>query len=1144
MMIKTLILLVILFSASIGITQSFAAEPELFDSIPSILSLKQNEKFSERDHAKQKETVRGNMDALSQDKINVKLFGKDFKFNKDKINQRTSDYTWFGSNENRDNAVLIIDENGVFGTIETKDSTYVVYPTGDQMHEIHKIDYSTIPAEHGDTSDEMTATADLANLSTSDQEQISQLEEIYLGDFDYTNNPVIIDVYVVYTDAADAAWTATSMTSLATLGIEKANQSFDENKLPVQFNLVEVDRVDFVEFNIFRDLDDLEDPNQFSRTHAVAENENADVVVMIGDYGEDACGLASEILSSDTLSNFAIVNYDCILTHSFTHEVGHLQGAGHNIEVNANSEFSYGLGFFDTITKQRSVMSYNNAACDDTSTPWIVEVCERKSVWSDPFENWFGTGTPAGTDDANNAKVVFVTAPYIASLRGAEQTYDDVQPTGSTNIPTTTSTGSTLDITATFDEYIHPNSSPKITLSDGTTSTTDTMTRNTDTVFTHSHTLTTETGTVSVSFSDAQDLYGNPITPTPTSGNSFTINAPTPADTTPPVVTVPSDITQSTTDSNGMTVSFTVIATDNIDGTITPTCTPVSDSLFPIGTTTVTCTATDSSSNTGSDSFTVTINQNTIIPDTTPPVITPPLAITTEATDINTLLILNLPLVSDDSGETIIPTSNSPVNGFPLGNTIVTWSATDYASNTSTETQSVTIIDTILPVLTIPEDVITISTGVSTTVSIGTASAIDIFPVTITNNATTTYPVGITSVVWSATDSTGNTSTAIQTINIQDNNGLTFSGTMPLDIILEANGIQTPVIVGNIIIGSGIPLLVTNDDTTTYPVGDNIVTWTITLSQAVTIIDTTPPVITIPDDVLVIGPSIDIGVATATDIADPNPIITNNSTGIFSLGTTVVTWTATDSSGNSVSENQLVTMTSGESLYFEYNFDSNLEGWEYFGNSYPGLPGYTLSHTSYYGGSATIDGDSFTTANGMQKTFDTSRLSIGSSLYLSSDWRSISGCTCSATTNSNILIEDASTGERLFSYSLVSGGTLNTGLQSYTSPDLMPSIVGHDSITVKFYLADSWIYNWKQQNWFDNIILQTSTTLLSDAPKLNTILDMNLEINPYQEISDYIKHNGTSSIMDFINDKPYDERTEYKKAFNQIKRDFNSKFSE
>ena len=79
-------------------------------------------------------------------------------------------------------------------------------------------------------------------------------------------------------------------------------------------------------------------------------------------------------------------------------------------------------------------------------------------------------------------------------------------------------------------------------------------------------------------------------------------------DTAPPVVTVPANQTATATSAAGATVTYpAATATDAVDGPITPTCTPASGSTFPVGTTTVTCAATDAAGNTGSAAFTVTV---------------------------------------------------------------------------------------------------------------------------------------------------------------------------------------------------------------------------------------------------------------------------------------------------------------------------------------------------------------------------------------------------------------------------------------------------------------------------------------------------------------------------------------------------------
>lgn len=71
-----------------------------------------------------------------------------------------------------------------------------------------------------------------------------------------------------------------------------------------------------------------------------------------------------------------------------------------------------------------------------------------------------------------------------------------------------------------------------------------------------------------------------------------------PDDVTPPVLALPADITVDATGPAGASVTYEATAHDEVDGAVAPDCAPPSGSLFPIGTSTVTCTATDAAGNT------------------------------------------------------------------------------------------------------------------------------------------------------------------------------------------------------------------------------------------------------------------------------------------------------------------------------------------------------------------------------------------------------------------------------------------------------------------------------------------------------------------------------------------------------------------
>ena len=98
-----------------------------------------------------------------------------------------------------------------------------------------------------------------------------------------------------------------------------------------------------------------------------------------------------------------------------------------------------------------------------------------------------------------------------------------------------------------------------------------------------------------------------------TSSGSFPVTV---RDITPPLLTLPASFKTEASSKLGALVIFTNIATDSVDPSPVVECEPSSGSTFPVGTTTVSCAATDASGNVSGDHFMVTVE------DTTPPTIT------------------------------------------------------------------------------------------------------------------------------------------------------------------------------------------------------------------------------------------------------------------------------------------------------------------------------------------------------------------------------------------------------------------------------------------------------------------------------------------------------------------------------------------
>src|SRR5207247_599028 len=138
-----------------------------------------------------------------------------------------------------------------------------------------------------------------------------------------------------------------------------------------------------------------------------------------------------------------------------------------------------------------------------------------------------------------------------------------------------------------------------------------------------------------------------------------------PRDTQPPTLHVPDPIMVEAAGPSGTTISYTATAVDDVDGPVTPVCDPPSGSTFSLGNTTVSCRATDSSGNTATASFTITVQ------DTTPPTIIPPQDIVATATGTLTTVTLGTPIVSDVADSSPLVTNNATSTAFPIGTTAV-----------------------------------------------------------------------------------------------------------------------------------------------------------------------------------------------------------------------------------------------------------------------------------------------------------------------------------------------------------------------------------------------------------------------------------------------------------------------------------------
>lgn len=300
-----------------------------------------------------------------------------------------------------------------------------------------------------------------------------------------------------------------------------------------------------------------------------------------------------------------------------------------------------------------------------------------------------------------------------------------------------------------------------------------------------------------------------------------------------------------------------------------------SGGFFPIGTTTNTYSVSDLAGNTATCSFDVTVS------DTENPVVTCPANATVNCQDDNTSAATgvatatdNCPMVTVSQSETNTQDANPANIGHYNYSISRTWKATDAAGNTSECVQTIYVQDVSSPSISCPIGVTLNCEDDNTSSATGVANGIDnCSAVSISESQTSSQDANPANIghynyainrTWTATDVSGNSSTCMQTIIVQD---------------VHAPAIDCP---------------------------DNI---------------------TVNNDANMCGAVVNFE-ATATDnCSDVSISYSPNSGSFFNVGTTTVTATATDVSGNSSSCDFTITVNDNENPSANcQNFTLNLSG--------------------------------------------------------------------------------------------------------------------------------------------------------------------------------------------------------------------------
>jgi hypothetical protein len=311
------------------------------------------------------------------------------------------------------------------------------------------------------------------------------------------------------------------------------------------------------------------------------------------------------------------------------------------------------------------------------------------------------------------------------------------------------------------------------------------------------------------------------------------------------------------TDANGCTATAAATITESTllvtNGTITDvSCLGSADGSIDVtvtgGTTPYTyawdnTATTEDLSGLTAGTYTVTITDANGCTDTVPftvtttPDITAPIADLMNLTDITAqceVLTTDVPTptATDNCGGVVTTTHNVTFPITTQGTTVITWTYTDVAGNTSTQNQNVIITDTTAPVadLVALANVTDQCEVLAGNVSIPTAT--DNCGGVVIASSNVSFPItaqGTTVITWTYTDVNGNTSTQTQNVIITDTTAPIADLPTLADVVMECEVLASDVTIPTATDNCGGVVTVTND--ATFPIstqGITVITWTYT----------------------------------------------------------------------------------------------------------------------------------------------------------------------------------------------------------------------------------------------------------------------------------------------------------------------------
>jgi len=346
-------------------------------------------------------TTEGTNELEISDKVSLNLF-EDGQYIAEKIEVEKildNKFLWKGKIGEFGNASIFYNNGRITASINSGFDSYRIEPIQDGFHLLIKNDGEVINKAKCGNDD-----IEIPNRNENDfYDQMRKIESVTPKQ----------DILVAYT--SEVAAHHSDMEGFIQTVIGDAEAVYSNSSISIDLRLVHHVEIDYNE------TEDLSvDLNAFDSNPLVQNLRNkylADACVLLVDEPESCgsncivTGIAWQYGGSSFAYAVVVDDYAGSSSWTLAHEIGHIQGANHDVDHASGYELPYGHGFISIPNDLITVMAYSSTSCPGQS-------CTKIGYFSNPNKTVNGViiGT---TQTEDNSRVLNETSNQIAGFRNA-----------------------------------------------------------------------------------------------------------------------------------------------------------------------------------------------------------------------------------------------------------------------------------------------------------------------------------------------------------------------------------------------------------------------------------------------------------------------------------------------------------------------------------------------------------------------------------------------------------------------------------------------------------------------------------------------------------------------------------------------------